>query len=266
MVLGYNGKRPTEENYRQFERSFVDGLKNLAIDRLSLMLYGSYVRGDFNPGRSDIDAVLIFPGDVVIDKERLASVSHLLSDSLQHDFVPFQVTVSDLQTMQDGRFNSYEPSFGQYFCKEGKVVVGPDYREAFRFEFPTFDGQVPIRFNLRKARMGLLFAEHDLHNDYQEFLRRLNRTLDAASRGSKQILYLMNGHLEGNRFSARHALPEIMPEVDFETLERIRTLYLNPSLLDKIYHSPPEALALMQSAVTLYESLIKGYLDRTPHP
>src|SRR3989344_6615330 len=127
-ILGFNKRRPTAENYERFECKLIERLKGLAIDGLSLMIYGSYIRGDYNPGRSDIDAVMVFSGDVVIDKKQLSQVSKVLDDVLREDYIPFQVTVTDLRTMQDGRFNSYDPSFEQYFCDEGKIVVGPDYR------------------------------------------------------------------------------------------------------------------------------------------
>ena len=45
MILGYNQARPTAENYHDFQSKLVSGLKNLDIEGLSLMFYGSFVRG-----------------------------------------------------------------------------------------------------------------------------------------------------------------------------------------------------------------------------
>ena len=44
-ILGYNQKRPLERNYKDFEQKLIGGLKNLSIKGLSLMIYGSFVRG-----------------------------------------------------------------------------------------------------------------------------------------------------------------------------------------------------------------------------
>lgn len=47
MVLGYNEARPQEQNYRDFVEKLGAGLEELGIQGVSLMLYGSFVRGDY---------------------------------------------------------------------------------------------------------------------------------------------------------------------------------------------------------------------------
>ena len=155
MLLGYNQPRPTEENYADFRDKLIAGIKDLDIPGLSLMIYGSYVRGDHDVGRSDVDAVMVFPDDVVIDKKNLAQVAIVLHQALKGNNIPFQVSVSDLTTMKDARFNTYDESFKDYFFEEG-IIVGADYRKEFRYELPTMSEQTPVRFNLRKARTKLL--------------------------------------------------------------------------------------------------------------
>ena len=73
MIPGYNQKRPQKEHYQRFEKELVSGLEKLGLEGVSLLIYGSYIRGDYVPGRSDIDAVLIFDDDVVINKENVAN-------------------------------------------------------------------------------------------------------------------------------------------------------------------------------------------------
>ena len=86
MVFGYNERRPRKEDYEAFVDKFSKGLEQISgsmpNDELSLMLYGSYVRGDYVPGRSGIDAVLIFPDDVVTDKTATRKISKLLHEIL----------------------------------------------------------------------------------------------------------------------------------------------------------------------------------------
>ncbi len=60
MVLGYDEKRPTADDYKRVRDKLIGGIESLEVDGLSLMLYGSFVRGDYVPGISDIDGVLIF--------------------------------------------------------------------------------------------------------------------------------------------------------------------------------------------------------------
>src|SRR3989344_448128 len=121
MILGYNKSRPTEKNYKNFMDKFVGGLEELSINGLSLMIYGSYVRGDYNPGRSDIDAVMTFSDDVIINKQNLGQVARILNYALKDNNIPFQVSVNDLITMKDGRFNSFTDDFYDYFKLEGQT-------------------------------------------------------------------------------------------------------------------------------------------------
>lgn len=263
-ILGYNQKRPSEMNYKDFEQKLIEGLKDLDIKGLSLMIYGSFVRGDYNPGRSDIDAVMTFSDDVVIDKKNLGLVSKVLQQALKGNNIPFQVSVTDLSTMKDGRFNTYDISFKNYFFEEGKIIVGPDYREDFCYELPTMDEQVPVRFNLRKARAGLLFSEHDKSQNYENFLVKFTKTLDSVSRGSKQILHFVDGELRKNRFAAQELVQKFFPLIDTEPLAKIKNLYHHPEKLDELYHKSDEIIKLWNSSVTFFEEMIKEYIRRYP--
>lgn len=263
MIIGYNKQRPKAKNYSDFENKLVSGLTGLGIDGLSLMLYGSYVRGDFDAGRSDIDAVMIFPDNLVIDKLNLHRASGVLHKALKGNNVPFQVTVTDIATMRDGRFNSYDESFKRYFEEEARIT-GADYRRQINYELPTMNEQVPVRFNLRKIRTGLLFAEHDRNEDYEAFLMKFTKSLDAVSRGSKQILYFLDRKLRKNRFSAVQTIEKTFPEINSEPLLRIRRLYHNPKGLDNLYKKPEEALTLWNSAVAFMEEMIRGYIKIYP--
>ncbi len=265
MLLGYNQPRPKEENYSDFMNKLVAGLKGLTIDGISLMIYGSYSRGEMDIGRSDIDGVMIFEEDVVIDKNHLTLCSKVLAEALRGNHVPFQVTVSDLRTMQDGRFNCYNVSFKDYFSEEGIVLVGSDYRVQFVYEMPSHPEQMTLAFNLRKSRQGLLFAEYDRENDYEQFLRKFGKSLDAVSRGSKQVLHMVDGVLTKNRFSALQRIPQEFPDFDTEPLARIKHLYQHPDRLDELYRKPDEVIVVWSSAVTFLEGLIREYLNRFPN-
>jgi len=261
MVLGWDEERPKERNYNDFVRNLISGLTELGQQGVSLMLYGSYVRGDTNIGRSDIDAILIFPDDVIIDKPRLNIASNALATALNGNNVPFQVTLADLTTMREGTFNPFEPNFKGYFKKEGKIVLGPDYRNSFIYSLPIHSDQTNIRFNLRKSRLGLLFFEHLKSKDYRELLNRFNKTLDAVSRASKQIPGMIDGELRASRFSALEVLPKLFPELDISSLYRIRSLYHNLEELDDLYRNQSELEKVWKESVTFFESLVKSYLE-----
>jgi len=263
MIKGYYVPRPNRENYDNFLSKLILGLEGL-VDGLSLMFYGSFVRGELVYGRSDIDAVMIFPDDVVINKGDLAKVGTALYGALKGNNVPFQVTVADLSTMRDGRFNSYAPSFESYFNEEGKVIIGPDYRPEFKFEMPTHSEQEALKFNLRKARNGLLFAEHDRNEDYELFLSKFKKTTDAVSRGSKQIYATIDGQIRKDRFSVLKEQKRYFSNIDFTPLEEIRYLYHNLDKLDALHNNPDEVMRIWNSSLTFFEELFREYIRKFP--
>src|SRR3989344_2433625 len=98
MIPGYNCPRPTKAQYDDFMQKLVTGLHDAKIDGLSLIIHGSFCRGDYDIGRSDIDGILVFPDNVVIDKEHMRTASLILAEALHRNPVEFQVTVTDLTT------------------------------------------------------------------------------------------------------------------------------------------------------------------------
>src|SRR3989338_6496989 len=209
MAFGYDQPRPSTENYRGFIKELVGGLNGLSNDALSLMVYGSYVRKDFTVGRSDIDSVLVFPYDVVIPKDFMHEVAVILYRSLKGNNVPFQVCPLDTTTMRDGRLNPFTDDFYDYFQSEGQVLTGPDYRNEMTCLETKTGEESTLSHNIRKIRIALMFVEQYKCENYEKFLEQFNATLNAASRGSKQILGLVDGMLRKNRFSALQELEKI---------------------------------------------------------
>ena len=267
MIFGYNMPRPRKETYDLFFGKFISGIEGLDIPGLSLMVYGSSVRGDANYGLSDIDATFIFPDDVIIDKDNLEKVALVLSDSLNRHYIPFQGSVNDIATLRDGRFNTYESHFEESFMDPDTIVVGEDYREQINYELPTMENQTNVRFNLRKARIGLLYAEHERKGNrekYEKFLERFGKTTDGVTRAAAQIVYFLEGDLIKNRFGGIDIIKQILPEVDTEPLERIRFLYKNLDQLDILYLRPEEIMPLWKDSVTTFEQMIRGYINLVP--
>jgi len=270
MILGYNRPRPKKENYERFVDELMQRLQKLGDKGLSLMLYGSYVRGDYNPGRSDIDAVLTFPHDVVIDKDFMHEVSIAVHQSskrkneISFPLELFQISPLDITTIRDGRFNSYTIDYCDYFNSAGKIVVGPDYRKEMK-GLKTKSGETStISHNLRKIRISLLSAEYNRQEDYEKFLKGFNGALNATSSSSKQVLYLIDGGLRENRFSPLKELSNYLPEVNVEPLERVKKLYHHPTELDSLYKNPDELMKVWNSTASFFEELVRGYIKKYP--
>jgi predicted nucleotidyltransferase len=262
MVYGFNEQRPRRETYDSFVNEFSAGLEEINIEGLSLMLYGSYARGTHIIGRSDIDAVLIFADDCVINKKDLRKVSRELSMALTQYKIPFQVTPSDLTTMKEGRFNSYDETFREYFMNERKIILGPDYVPEFEYKSTPYPEQAKLNFNLRKARQGLLFSEYYKEKDYMTFLDKFNKSLEAIARSPKQLLQTLDQKLRIHKFTVTEELKEKFPGINLIQMEIIRDHQRNPELLDKLYKDPEQVTKIWEDSLTFLEELVKIYIKK----
>ncbi len=263
MIPGYDFPRPEKMHYDAFVEELVHGLNNLGEKRLSLMLYGSYPSGRYQAGRSDIDAVLLVPGDVVTDKRFLDGASVVLQSVQRQNHVPFQVAVSDWTLFGDGRFSPYLADFTPFFALEGKVLLGEDPRPYLTRE-TTRDGIFhTMSFNLRKARVGILLGEYLLENDYPKYIKTFHGVLDATARAATKILHVRDGQPRPEKRGAK-AICEVYPEVDGRVFDEIQFLYTDLSRLDHIYKDRSRMQDMMTRATTTFETMIRGYRKEYP--
>jgi hypothetical protein len=273
MVIGYDTPRPTKEIYERFLEELVKGLEPLGQEGLSLMIYGAYLAKQIDVGRSDIDVGMIFPHDVVIDKGFMAraalAVDHaLVASSVGGSKFPmrelFQVSPLDIGICRDGRFNSYTDEFQAYFDLESEVIVGPDYRNEMQYTHTKTGDQASMSHNLRKIRQALLFSAFDRVHDYAQVIKGFNSSLSAASRGSKQILCVIDGKVRPYRFAGLGELPNVFPDLDYAALSLIKDLFKNPEKLDQLYRKPDELMVVWNRSVDFFESVIREYIRAYP--
>ena len=266
MILGYNTVRPKESDYQNFETKLTEEFSKLNIEGLSLMLYGSYVRGDYTAGRSDIDGILIFPNNIITNKNELLLCSNALESVMKIKYIPFQISVCDIGTIQDGRFNTYSEDFKDYFKKERKILLGPDYYDKMQF-LKEKDGILhSTSFNLRKSRTGLLFSEYHKKHDYKSLVKTFQKGIDTALNSTKQITYLNSGKLVANKFSSFEFIQKEYPNIDLSHLKHIQYLYKFPHKLDDIYKTPKEMINLWANSLETFEEIIKEYIKQNPIP
>ena len=268
MTLGYDKPRPNRGQYHSFLDVACRGLERLGNKDLGLTIYGSFVRGDYIVGESDIDAVLVFPNNVVTDKRFFREVARNLNEARKKTGFPmedlFQVCPLDIGIMGDGRFNSLTEEFRDYFAMERRVLLGPDYTQDFVYELKKEGDMSALSHNLRKTRIALLHSAYTQENDLPAFVHGFHSTLKAASRASKQLLHLTDGKLRLNRFSALEELQRVFPEVDVKPLVLMRRLYTNPKDMDKVYRNPVEALGYWNSFMTFFEEVVRAYQEKFP--
>lgn len=267
-MIGFNLARPSKNQYFDFLRQIEKGFEDLRDENLSLMLYGSFIRGDYIPGQSDIDAVIVLPDEFVTNKIRVKEITKVLNESAKKTGFPvdelFQICPIDIGNLRDGRFNSLTDDFGDYFAVERQVISGRDYTPEMKYQHQKTGDLSALSHNLRKTRQSLLFAEYTKEKDYPGFLKGFRSTLKSASRGAKQILHLSDGKLRFSRFSALEELANFFPELNTEPLKIIKAIYSNPSRQDRIEKNPEEVLALWDIFLGFFEETIQEYVKKFP--
>ena len=264
MLPGWTHPRPTRKNYDTFAAKLCAGLSPLAEKGVSLILHGSYINGTYTPGRSDIDGLLIFPDDFVIDRTNLDLATTALADAMTDNAVPFQVVIADIASLLDGRFTGYNPTFNEYFRKEGRVMVGPDYRATFSFSLSGKSGQNEASHSLRKIRQGMLFSDYDSQTDYEQFLKRFCKALDATATLTKSVFLMTDSRVRVGKFSLVDELHETFPELDTTPWEMVKDLYTNPEKLDRLFARPQDTKTVWHDARMFSESLVKAYCGKHP--
>jgi len=261
MTLGYDEPRPSEEDYHKTLSRLKENLGPFAESGLSLMLFGSYVRGEAIYGESDIDTVLIFPHDTVTDKGYIKEVGRAFAQSIPRSF-PLQVSPLDIGTARDGRFSSFGEDFGKYFLEEAQIAVGPDYRGEITYE-PSKSGPLTTTaHNLRVARQGLILRQHYLETNRKKMIEKFHKTLKGTTSSLKQVLYLCDGELRRNRFATIEALAEQFPEVDLNPLLTLKKHLQNPEELEGLYQDDTDVELVWNSSLTLFERVIKAYINK----
>lgn len=263
MVWGFDEPRPMREQYDECISGLVRSLDGIGNRNISFFVFGSFLRNDFVVGRSDVDCMLCFPDDVVINKNELMHVARAYADASCH---PLQATICDVCTMRDGRFSSYNVSFKSYFRTEGRSFFGPNYTSEFCYTHLNHSESEALRYNLRKVRQGLFEAPRMMRKEavYLEFLQRFKKALDAVTRGSKQLYFAKTGDFEASRFSALAKIEREFPGTDVSVLERLRWYYDHPKQMDVVYRNGNVALELWISATNCFEQMVRGFIRTVP--
>ena len=119
-------KAHSKMDYEEFLTCFSRRLSTENKD-VCFYVYGSYLRGSFIAGISDIDGGLILPGGPISSRKKVILIAKSLDESLSDLDIDFDFNLTDRKTNLDGRFLSYSQSMTDYIKENGKVFSGPEY-------------------------------------------------------------------------------------------------------------------------------------------
>ena len=93
-------------------------------------------------------------------------------------------------------------------------------------------------------------------------IEKFHKTLKGTTSSLKQVLYLCDGELRRNRFATIEALAEQFPEVDLNPLLTLKKHLQNPEELEGLYQDDTDVELVWNSSLTLFERVIKAYINK----
>ena len=256
---------PTKKDYD----TFVDNLKSSFsrnFPEICFYLYGSYLEGRADYGRSDIDGGIILDENFITDKKRISKLAKILLNSMPKNKISFDLNLLDIGTCKDGRFLSYTDDFTDYFNQNGniKVISGPDFVSEFKalnYKSGVLD-RVAYNF-IRRLRKNLLLSEIDIQNNPETFKENSKKSFTDLSALPKKLLWLLGQDINPIREKTYEKLTNIF-EVKFPILEKSNNLLKKPQEFHELIENLPQALAHYKENLTCFEEILKTYVDRCP--
>jgi len=262
-MMKYKKYRPSKKEYDGFIEYLVEEISKKQ-PKTCFYIYGSYARGDYTIGRSDIDGGIILDSDVITNKTKVMELAKIIKESLEQNRITPQINLLDRKTNQDGRFMSYTSDYTNYFKEQAKVLSGPNYID----EMHGLESKPSVlnrtAFNFRKIRNGLLYSLDNLETDDKKFVEDFEKSLDAVAGLPKNLVMMVDGKLIPDKFKSVERIKEIFPDVDYGTLEYVTYLLKNPKEIDDLFNDSQEVLRVWQEALTSFEELVKAFIDKYP--
>lgn len=262
-MMKYKKYRPSKEEYDGFIEHLVEEISKKQ-PKTCFYIYGSYARGDYTVGRSDIDGGIILDSDVITNKTKVMELAKIIKEGLEQNRITPQINLLDRKTNQDGRFMSYTSDYTNYFKEQAKVLSGPNYID----EMHGLESKPSVlnrtAFNFRKIRNGLLYSLDNLETDDKKFVEDFEKSLDVVAGLPKNLVMMVDGKLIPDKFKSVERIKEIFPDVDYGTLEYVIYLLKNPEEIDDLFNDSQEVLRVWQGALTSFEELVKAFIDKYP--
>lgn len=210
----------TKEDYEVFAREFAEFLYD-EHPEVCFFVYGSFSRGDYVPGRSDIDGGLIFPEGVVLPSDEVRDIAKVMAIKLGKSRLKFQVNLMDMKTCADGRFNSFTADYIQHILEEHKILSGPNVLPKIK-EMDYKSGVLSsAAFNLRSVRRKFLHSMHDYFTNPKLCDENLRKSIDKTLKFPKKLFWLQGKDIITDRKETFEELEKMFPGFDVLSLERL---------------------------------------------
>lgn len=267
-----NRKVMMREHYQNTIDAIAGVLQREAGDRVSFLIYGSTLDDRLIPGLSDIDAVLFFWNDYVLDSALLARLGEKMRNAfsfLHPDSSSLlDVAIIDAGHARDGRFIPYNDNFAKVFDPENgdsKVVHGKNFIDILRPVELIDPIEARLAFNLQTLRIYLLFGRCNFKavNGVNP-IRELHVLQQVRSIARKVVMLVSpDMKLAKSKCDCLRALKEYLPDVSLEPLFEIENLFENrEAVIDILFNG--DAMPFLVRSLECYENILRYIVEKFP--
>jgi predicted nucleotidyltransferase len=242
----------TKEDYQRVADDFVQDMSKLGDDAVSVILYGSLVRGDVRPGQSDImDAFLFLRHEVFQDKARYLRVLDVMieaSERLSRNGIPFHPFFywDDVSPMPAIFYLTFVSD------KSSKPVLGADLRPGLRCSPASVAFARTVFFEFRRqGHQGVFYLSKEKWDD-KDVAGVLNILNSARKYLAMMACWALDLWVALPDTAA--ALQKALPHVDISVLGRIEAALASPEAV-------PDVEKLREMFMQTFE-LIENLHDR----
>ena len=157
---------PRRDEYDKFMEVFANFVRT-QHPSVCFYSYGSYVQGDFVPGRSDIDGGLILDCGFVTPKDVVHDLANGLDATMMktNPEIKVQFNLVDRGISKNGRFLAYDDTYTNHLKRHGRIFAGPDFVQEMNGMNYKRESLRSVAYNLRQVRNGLLSHFSDVRRD-----------------------------------------------------------------------------------------------------
>ncbi len=255
-------RKAKNEDYDGLVRELVLGLSELEQE-ICFYLYGSYVRGDYRPGVSDIDGGIILEGNYVTNKQLVKKISRIFKEARKKYPIRLQFNLTERGSNKDGRFLSYDKSYTDYIKHEARTLLGNGQwvqeLNGLDFKSGTLES---LAFGLRKVRNALLNWDYIEEKDEREANELAVNTFNTTIAVPKRIRYIDEGVLYPKKLSSLNWFKETYPGVNLAPLVDIMSLMYSQESLERAMTDRKGLKELLFLAATFYEEVAREYCKK----
>jgi hypothetical protein len=256
---------PHKEDYEKFLNEFSNGLK--FIKGISFFIYGSYLRDDFVPGRSDVNGFLVLNDDFVTNKNSINSLADILIKSLDdsNKNIITKFKVLDKGTALDGRFLTYSEDYVGFLKKNAIIKSGKYNLEDMNGSDYKNPERVSISNNLNDIRKGFFYNEFNYYLNKRDFYDNVIKKLSQLPR---QLITLSENKLIEKKDESLETFSKEFPDYDCFFMKEVNEL-MNDSIkyenfFNEEHLSENECFSFSLKCLTEMERMIKVYTEKFP--